>query len=147
MPGSESNLKDRGTGLPLTAAQLGVWFAQKLDPANPSYNIAQSTEIYGPVDPTLFKAAVTQALIETEALRVHFIEEEDGPRQVIGPPSESPISLLDVSAELDPEAAAEAWMKADLAKRSTFCMARSSVLRCSRQHLLGSSGTNVTIMF
>ena len=116
MPGSESNLRDRGTGLPLTAAQLGVWFAQKLDPANPSYNIAQSTEIYGPVDPTLFRAAIIQALVETEAFRVHFIEEGDGPRQVIDPRSESPISLLDVSAELDPQAAAEAWMKVDLAK-------------------------------
>ena len=58
---------------------------------------------------------------------MHFIEEDDGPRQVIDPPSESSISLLDVSAELDPQAAAEAWMKADLAKpfdllhRPLFC--------------------------
>src|SRR5215469_14212552 len=116
MPGSESKLKDWRAALPLTAAQLGVWFAQKLDPANPIYNIGVSTEIYGEVDPTLFKVAITQALIETEAFRVRFIEEDDGPRQVIDPPSESPISMLDVSTELDPEAAAEAWMKTDLAK-------------------------------
>jgi nonribosomal peptide synthetase DhbF len=102
--------------LPLSAAQLGIWFAQKIDSASPVYNIGQSTEIHGPVDPVLFNAAVTRALIDTEALRVHFIEEDDGPRQVIDPPSKSSISLLDVSSELDPQAAAEAWMKADLAK-------------------------------
>ena len=102
--------------LPLSAAQLGIWFAQKIDPANPVYNVGQLTEIHGPVDPSLFNAAVTRALIEIEAFRVRFVEEVDGPRQVIDPPSESSISLLDVSAELDPQAAAEAWGKTDLAK-------------------------------
>src|SRR5271154_2205013 len=98
---------DREMRLPLSAAQLGLWFAQKIDPANPIYNIGQSVEIHGPVDRSLFNAAVIQALIDTEALRVRFIEEIDGPRQVIGPPSEISIPLVDVSAELDPQAAAE----------------------------------------
>jgi len=101
--------------LPLSAAQLGLWFAQKIDPVNPIYNIGQLTEIHGPVDPTLFNAAVEQALIEIEAFRVRFIEEVDGPRQVIDPAPESAISLLDVSAELDAQAAVEACVKADLA--------------------------------
>src|SRR6516162_439179 len=111
-----AGIDEREMRLPLSAAQLGVWFAQKIDPANPIYNIGQSIEIHGPVDPSLFNAAVTQALIDTEALQVHFLEESDGPRQLIGPPSEISIRLVDVSAELDPQAAAEAWMKADLAK-------------------------------
>src|SRR5580693_773116 len=93
--------------LPLSAAQLGLWFAQKIDPTNPIYNLGQSIEIHGPVDPSLFKAAVKQAVIDTKACRVRFIEEMDGPRQVIDPPPEVSISLLDVSAELDPRAAGE----------------------------------------
>src|SRR5215469_11291005 len=109
-------MDDQAMRLPLSAAQLGVWFAQKIDPVNPIYNIGQWTEIHGPVDSTLFKAALKQAVIDTEAFRVRFIEEIDGPRQVIDPLSELLVSLLDVSAELDPRAAAEAWMKADLAK-------------------------------
>ena len=107
---------NREMRLPLSAAQLGVWFAHKIDPANPIYNIGQSIEIHGPVDPSLFHAAVTQAVVDTEALQVRFFEEIDGPCQVIGPPSEISIPLVDVSAELDPQAAAEGWMKADLAK-------------------------------
>jgi amino acid adenylation domain-containing protein len=64
----------------------------------------------------LFNAAVKQAVIDTEAFRVRFVEEIDGPQQVIDPLSEISLPLFDVSAELDPRAAAEAWMKADLAK-------------------------------
>jgi nonribosomal peptide synthetase DhbF len=102
--------------LPLSAAQLGLWFAQKMDPANPIYNIGQWTEIHGPVDPTLFSAAVTRAVIDTEAFRVRFIEGIDGPRQVIDVQSEISVPLFDVSTELDPPATAETWMKADMAK-------------------------------
>ena len=109
-------IDEREMHLPLSAAQLGVWFAHKIDPANPIYNIGQSIEIHGPVDPSLFNAAVTEAIVDAEAYRVRLIEEIDGPRQIIGPPSEISIPLLDVSAELDPQAAAEGWMKADLAK-------------------------------
>ena len=77
-------MDNREGRLPLSAAQLGVWFAQKIDPANPIYNIGQSIEIHGPVDPSLFNAAVTKAVIDTEAYRVRFIEEIDGPRQLAG---------------------------------------------------------------
>ena len=81
-------IDEREMHLPLSAAQLGVWFAHKIDPANPIYNIGQSIEIHGPVDPSLFNAAVTEAVVDTEAYRVRFIEEIDGPCQIIGPPSE-----------------------------------------------------------
>ena len=102
--------------LPLSAAQLGLWFAQKIEPDNPTYNIGGAIEIHGPVDPRLFAAAYEQAMIETEALRVRFIEDSNGPRQVIDFGSEISLPLIDVSAESDPEAAAEECMKADLAK-------------------------------
>jgi hypothetical protein len=42
-------IDEREMRLPLSAAQLGVWFAHKIDPANPIYNITQSIEIHGPV--------------------------------------------------------------------------------------------------
>jgi len=53
-------IEDSENSLPLSAAQLGLWFAQKIDPTNPIYNLGQSIEIHGPVDPSLFKAAVKQ---------------------------------------------------------------------------------------
>ncbi|MBV9299470.1 MAG: non-ribosomal peptide synthetase, partial [Verrucomicrobia bacterium] len=109
-------MPERETSLALSAAQLGFWFAQKLDATNPIYNEAHSIEIHGPVDANLFKMALVQAVGETEAYRVRFVEEIDGPRQIIDPPPNVSVPLLDVSAEPDPQAAAESWMKADLAK-------------------------------
>jgi hypothetical protein len=113
---SYHRLVDHQMSLPLSAAQLGLWFAQKIDPANPIYNISEYVEIHGSVDPNLFEIALTQAVGDTEAYRARFAEEIDGPRQIIDPPSEKSVPLFDVSAEADPQAAAEAWMKADLAK-------------------------------
>jgi hypothetical protein len=42
---------------PLTAAQSGMWFAQFLDPTNPSFWVAECLEIHGPIDLVLFKGS------------------------------------------------------------------------------------------
>jgi len=39
--------------LPLSDAQLGIWFAQSIDPSSPAYNLAEYLEIAGPTDATL----------------------------------------------------------------------------------------------
>ena len=72
--------------LPLSAAQLGIWFAQEIDPLNPVFNVGEYVEIRGALDPFLLERALRQVVAETEALRVQFIEHADGPRQVVGGP-------------------------------------------------------------
>ncbi len=51
--------------LPLSAAQRGIWFAQKLGSPDSIFNLAESIEIHGPIDPTLFETALRQAAIES----------------------------------------------------------------------------------
>ena len=101
-------------GLPLSAAQLGIWFAHKLGQGTPNYNLGGWTEIYGPVDPKLLETAIRQAINDTEALRVRFVEDGDGPRQIVDPSFEAPLPLFDVSNQSDPLVVAEERMKADL---------------------------------
>src|SRR5258708_16681766 len=72
--------------LPLTAAQSGMWFAQKFSSPDSIFNLAESIEIHGPIDPALFEAALRQAGMEAETVRVRFIEPLHGPRQIISPP-------------------------------------------------------------
>jgi nonribosomal peptide synthetase DhbF len=108
-------INERIKSLPLSAAQFGIWFEQRINPAN-SYSISLFSEIQGPIDPNLFLVAARQAIMDTETLRVRLIEEVDGPRQVIDPVCEISIPLLDVSLESDPKAVAEAWMKSELAQ-------------------------------
>jgi nonribosomal peptide synthetase DhbF len=104
------------TGLSLSAAQSGVWFAQQLDQAGPMYNIGEYLEILGPVEPVTFQEAVRQAVLEAESLHARFVETGDEVRQVIEPTAPCPVPLVDVSAEEDPRRAAEAWMHADLTR-------------------------------
>ncbi|HET7255904.1 MAG TPA: condensation domain-containing protein, partial [Xanthobacteraceae bacterium] len=102
--------------LPLSDAQLGIWFAQAIDPSSPAYNLAEYLEIGGYVDATLFEMALRQVVAETQALHVRFVRHADIPGQVIGPPPDWSMSLIDVSTAPDPQAAAEQWMKVDLAR-------------------------------
>ncbi|CAL9399375.1 amino acid adenylation domain-containing protein [Streptomyces sp. enrichment culture] len=104
-----------GDGVPLTSAQSGIWFAQQLDASNPIYNAGEYLEIHGAVDVAVFEAALRQVVAEAENLRVTFAETPDGPRQYLHPDPEWQLKVVDVSGEADPRAAAEAWMRADLA--------------------------------
>src|SRR3981081_1054972 len=102
--------------LPLSDAQLGIWFAQSIDQSSSTYNLAEYLEIGGSVDATLFEMALRQVVAETEALHVRFVSDADVPGQIIGPAPDWSMSLVDVSGAPDPQAAAERWMRADLAK-------------------------------
>ncbi|UUM21367.1 non-ribosomal peptide synthetase [Mycoavidus sp. SF9855] len=97
---------------PLSAAQMEIWLAQQIKPQSPVYNISQFTEIHGIVDPTLFEAALQQVVLEAQSLCLQFTESDDGLQQFVGSLNWS-LPLIDVSAEVDPQAAAEAWMRAD----------------------------------
>ncbi len=99
---------------PLLPAQHGVWVAQQLDASNPRYNCGGYLEIHGAVDVALFERAVRGAISETDALRVRFIDDGQGPWQIVGEVPEAVLSVLDLRAERDPLQAAEAWMRADL---------------------------------
>ncbi|MEV6396006.1 amino acid adenylation domain-containing protein [Streptomyces sp. NPDC051907] len=107
-------------GMPLTAAQSGMWFAQALDPDSPAQNTAECIEIHGPLDPVLFAEALHRTVGETEALRVRVEEGADGPRQFaleIEPPGHGfPLHAADLRDQGDPDAVAGAWMHDDLAR-------------------------------
>ena len=107
---------DATSTLPLSAAQLGIWFAQQLNPSGSAYNTGAYIEICGSIDPPLFEQALRQVVVETDALRVRISEHADGPRQIVGAPPAWSLPIIDVTTETDPRAAAEAWMKADLAR-------------------------------
>ena len=72
--------------LPLSAAQLGIWFAQQINSSACAYNIGEYIEIDGSIDSILFERALRQVVFETEALRVQIAEQAGEPRQVVGAP-------------------------------------------------------------
>src|SRR5258708_38298542 len=75
----------RHLGVPLSAAQLGVWVAQKINPTRPIFNLGQYVEIHGSVDFEVLERALRQVVNEAETLRVGVFERVNGPRQCVSP--------------------------------------------------------------
>ncbi|MFH8220726.1 amino acid adenylation domain-containing protein [Streptomyces sp. NPDC018057] len=107
-------------GLPLTAAQSGMWYAQALDPDSPALNTAEHLEIHGDLRPDLFAQALYRTAREAEVLRVRVADTPDGPRQFrcpLPPPGDGfPLHTADLRDAPDPVAAARAWADDDLAR-------------------------------
>ncbi|NYV76080.1 amino acid adenylation domain-containing protein, partial [Streptomyces sp. UH6] len=103
-------------GLPLSAAQSGMWYAQALDPSSPALNTAECAEIDGPLDPELFARALRLVVEEADALRTRFVQTPEGPRQLVLERIELPFQVLDLRDSDDPVAGAGEWMREDLAE-------------------------------
>ncbi|WP_186818364.1 non-ribosomal peptide synthetase [Nocardia ninae] len=98
---------------PLTAAQLGVWLGQQLDPASAVFNIAEYVEISGPAEVEALVAAIQAVVDEAAALHVRFVE--DGPQQ-IAESLDWAVQVVDVSGEPDPLRAALELMDRDVSQ-------------------------------
>jgi len=108
-------LTDVTVPAPLTEAQSGLWYAQRLDPANPIFNTGQYLDLRGPLDVAAFRAAVDQVGEEAEALSLRFEDRPDGPIQRIDPALRPRLAVIDLSGEAAPQETALAAIRADMA--------------------------------
>ncbi|MGW1241725.1 non-ribosomal peptide synthase/polyketide synthase [Streptomyces bobili] len=104
-----------GDALPLTAAQREIWLAeQRSRTPIPGYRVGECLEIHGPVDRELFETALRRVVDEVDALHVTFVDDGEGPRQILRESWDWAPAHLDLSGEPDPRAAALEWMEWDL---------------------------------
>ncbi|MER7004921.1 amino acid adenylation domain-containing protein [Dactylosporangium sp. NPDC000555] len=108
-----SSPTDAGALLPLTTAQRGVWFAQRLRPGDPAFNLATYLEVRGPVDADRLRRAIAAAERECATFGVRLHDGPDGPRQEILDRESGCFEVHDLRAEPDPVAAAHSWMDRD----------------------------------
>ncbi|MFD5090053.1 amino acid adenylation domain-containing protein [Amycolatopsis thailandensis] len=145
-----------GPDLPLTSAQLGVWYSQRLAPENPAYNIAEYLEIHGDVDVDLLVVALRRALAEAETYRLRFRLENGTPRQYLDASMEHRIHVADLGASANPREAAEKWMAADLDRpvdllagppsaHAVFRLGPDRVVWYQRAHHLVLDGTSLSV--
>ncbi|WP_258079807.1 non-ribosomal peptide synthase/polyketide synthase [Nocardia cyriacigeorgica] len=97
---------------PLAPAQLGVWYAQLLDPQVP-INVAQYVDVRGAVDAELLQAVSIEAAREYESVLVRIGEADGVPYQWVDQEAAVDIPLIDVRSYPDPVAAAKEWMRAE----------------------------------
>ncbi|WP_084351054.1 non-ribosomal peptide synthetase [Millisia brevis] len=130
------------TRLPLTAAQSGVWFAQRLAPSNPRFNTAECIELIGSVDRGVLVESIRNTLCDIAIAGARFVESVDGGgEQTLGHHPGAPM-IVDMGDRSDPWQAAQSWMAADTQR--VFALDREAPIRTAVL-LLGPDRTIVYV--
>ncbi|MCD9032331.1 amino acid adenylation domain-containing protein [Luteimonas sp. Y-2-2-4F] len=121
---------------PLTEAQSGLWYAQRLAPDNPAFNTAHALWIDGALDVPAFVRAAERAAAEAPALSLRMRDTAGGPRQRVDPEHLPRLEVVDLSHEADPENAARTAMRHD---RDTPVDPARDRLALQRLYVLGDA--------
>ncbi len=100
--------------VPLTEAQEGLWYAQRLDPQNPIFNTGHCTEIRDTLNLSKFVQAINQTLQEANAQSLRFIDHESGPLQYLDDTATPVLEIVDLSKLPNAAEQAKAQMLGDL---------------------------------
>lgn len=99
---------------PLTQAELGIWYAQRIDPANPVFNTGQYLELRGPLDIDALRRAIDTVADEADALALRVVETGDGPHALVDERHRPRLQQVDLTAAADPLAEARARIVRDM---------------------------------
>ncbi|MCP2170131.1 condensation domain-containing protein, partial [Goodfellowiella coeruleoviolacea] len=103
--------------IPLSFAQQRLWFLDQLRPGSTEYQVPVALRLFGPLDRAALAEALTAVVARHEALRTTFQVADGTASQVIHPPTEVPLPVLDLrgrGAELDEVLRAEISCPHDL---------------------------------
>jgi amino acid adenylation domain-containing protein len=101
-------------GYPLSGQQTQIWVLTQLAPDARAYNTQFSLQLRGPVDIGALQAALTAIVARHEILRTTFHDSATGPVQVVHPPWQATIDLVDLTgfADADRDAVLASRMQA-----------------------------------
>ncbi|MFC0431834.1 non-ribosomal peptide synthetase [Kutzneria buriramensis] len=89
---------ERPEVLPLSYAQQRLWFLDRLDGLNPTYNIPWAWELAGRIDTAALALALADVVARHEVLRTVIVEENGTPHQVVLPEAR-PVLATETVAE------------------------------------------------
>ncbi|MGC7094455.1 non-ribosomal peptide synthetase [Amycolatopsis lurida] len=81
--------------LPLSFAQLQLWFLHQLSPGTTTYHVHHGFRLTGPLDLGALRCAFTRLVGRHESLRATFHAEDGTPYQLITEPGEAAVTVLD----------------------------------------------------
>ncbi len=84
--------------LPLSFSQQRLWFLDRLDPEDPTYNIPAAVALVGQLDVAVLRRTFDEIVRRHESLRTRFVEGAEGGVQLIDPRRRQALPVLDLSA-------------------------------------------------
>ncbi len=132
----------RDAELPVSFAQLRLWFLDQLEPQGAAYTISMAARITGPLEVGIVEKAISEVVRRHEVLRTVFPAANGWPRQEILPTSPVPVEVADLTQNPEDKReelahqfiATEAHKPFDLAHGPLF---RTQLLRISAEdHVL-----------
>ncbi|HSK77096.1 MAG TPA: amino acid adenylation domain-containing protein [Thermoanaerobaculia bacterium] len=116
---------------PLSFAQQRLWFLDRLEPGSAAYNVPGALLLAGPLRPDVLGRALAEIVRRHEVLRTVFREGPREPVQVVLPPVDRPLPVVDLASL--PEAAREAEAGHLLAReaRRPFDLAAGPLIRAA----------------
>ena len=82
--------------LPLSFAQERLWFLDRMVPEDPFYNVVFTVRLSGKLDVAALERSLSEIIRRHEVLRTSFVEVDERPIQLIGPPSGLSLSVEDL---------------------------------------------------
>ena len=143
--------------VPLTEAQEGLWYAQRLAPDNPIFNTAHCTDFVGTLQLPALQHAINQALLEADALSLHMIESDAGPLQYFDVTHRVQLEVVDLRHQPDAVQQAAAHMHADhnhpldptqapLSRQVLFLLSDTHCQWYQRVHHLAADGYGMSLI-
>jgi amino acid adenylation domain-containing protein len=86
----------RNGDLALSFAQQRLWFFDRLEPANPAYNISAAVRLKGPLNLTALEQSLNEIVKRHESLRTTFGDVDGRPSQLIAPNLTIKLPVIDL---------------------------------------------------
>jgi amino acid adenylation domain-containing protein len=115
--------------LPLSYAQQRLWFLQQLEPGSHTYNEINAVRLTGALNATALERCLSTIVERHEVLRTSFEATDGRPSQVIHPPEDFPLRVLDLSGGGEADRAVEVQRHAEELVREPFDLTRPRLMR------------------
>ncbi|MGC5568942.1 amino acid adenylation domain-containing protein, partial [Streptomyces sp. FR-108] len=120
----------RDQDLPLSFAQQRLWFLDQMEPGSAEYNVPAPVPWPGNLDVEALGRALSAVVARHEVLRTRLVVDTEGvPHQVIDPAEPFPLTVVDVSDDAEPMAAARELVLTDAA--TPFDLSGGSLIRAT----------------
>jgi len=126
-----------GDPVPASYAQRRLWLEQRLSPGDAAYNIPAAVRLAGRLDAAVLRRCLTAVAARHEALRTVFADRDGEALQVVTPPAEVALPLVDLGRLGAARREAEAAALAERQRTRPFDVERGPLLRACLLRLAG----------